>query len=353
MENKKFKALRKFRECFMTVYAVIAISYGIIGIVDINMIEYKGSFTVYIITLGLLLPLLPFFVSINDINFGRRFVQIAWTKIKYSAFNEVYISKDGMLSLCAEDMKIIGKTTLKLFNEEQIKQIIKEFINRNKTVIDHRPQATEEKTNFSQTEEKMKFYTKNTGWFILPMVFFGMAIPYAIFSEDAILERILVVFVSLILILGFSAAISSGKVYFDADYVCFSGKSISLPSVSKVKITNDNNLIFYSSFNDSEDSFDLDEMRNNDAQKFINILSRKVPLSIAPEIAREKNYTLPEYAIKETSQITNRRRTVIKTAEVQSMKVANRVAETPRNIEIDSQSATKDHKNKIKRRLEL
>ena len=100
-------------------------------------------------------------------------------------------------------------------------------------------------------------------------------------------------------------------------------------------------------------SIDLSTFKRDAIQIIINLLSKKVHLIIDPKIAKEKNYTLPEDAIKEASQITNRRRKVTEIAEMQPIKEANKIIKPQRNVELDSQLATNDNKNKTKRRLEL
>ena len=349
MENNNIKALKKFRECFIPIYTVITLVFIICAcyLACINVIDdLIINVCICMISVGGVLVWARFFISFKDIKFDRNFVKITLEKIKYSAFSEVYISENRVLSLRSDAQKVIIETTLRLYNEDQIEQIIKEFMMRKKTVIDNRSQPAKEKT---------KFYTED----ILPII--GLGIIFGIAFIVGILTGLseseewpLILICSFVVLYSIYSTYKSGISINDKNIRIqgnnFIPKTVFLPSVSRAKIEEDNNLIFYNSANEAEDSFDLSKMRNNDAQKFINILSRKVPLSIAPEIAREKNYT-SEYAIKETSQTTNRRRTVIKTAEVQPIKQENKITQFQRNIELGSQSDT--NKNRTKRRLEL
>ncbi len=353
MENTNFKALRTFRVYFIPIYIVITLVFliGVVCLAYIHVIRVRANDLISnvcscMVACGVLMVMAQFFISFKDIKFDQGFIKINLEKIKYSAFSSVHSSKYHVLSLRSDAQKIIIEATLILHNKDQIKQIIEEFEKRNKTVIDERSQSTKERT---------KFYTED----ILPII--GIGVLFGVLGLFYLLEggekEIIVLLWCALTVLYSIYGTYKGGISINDKSIRIQGNDfipryVLLSDVARARIGEDNNLIFYDTSNKAENSFDLDKMRDNDVQEFINVLCKKIPISIDPQIAVVKNYILPEYALKEAPRIANRRRYVAGTAEMQPAKEVNRITQDMVNIEPDSQSATGNNKGR-NRRLEL
>ena len=331
----------------------LAIIFAVLSILLLILTYFGGIVFAVIITIFLFPLTIPSLLEYREsfasiIHFKNHSIKINKSEFKYSAFDEVQINKDNELILYTEAMINVFKISLKLFKKEQIEQIIKEFEHHNKIV------------KCSSECEVMKFHTQNTKniiYFLIAMVLIVAGITNVMIEENNLFLWIL-----LLLFLGLMAKalklLYKGDVYFESNNIyfvinnSFSYKCIMFSSISKAIIENDNNLVFYDNTNDTYYSFDMDNLRKADRQFFINTLSKRVLLTIDVRIAEEEHYILPDDAVKEVSQITNRRRKVTEIAEMQPIKEANKIIKPQRNVELDTQSATNDNKGN-RRRLEL
>ena len=342
METQRFIACKKLWGFFI-VYTIFTILFVVFDL-PINKRYETG-----IMGFASILLFICLMVLIKNIEFTGHSVKINGEDIKYSAFDEVYISKKDTLSLRSENKQVISETTLKLFSGKQIEQIIKEFEKRNKLVTDNR---------VSRIKDKTKFMTKQSdiGGSSLVISFVSISGIIGGIVDDTF-GIVMIIFVALFFCASGIYSLYKGGIYFSEDKISilkndfFSCKEILLSNVSKAIIEADNNLVFYNNNNDKDFSFDMDNLRKDERQLFINILSKKVLLTIDPQIAKENNYTLPNDAIKEEST-PNRRRKVTTTAEIIPIKATNNIAQSQRNIELDTQEVL-DSSKKTKRILEL
>lgn len=283
-------------------------------------------------------------------------------KIYYEEFSSVFIGKDKKLRILTDTSNVTEEISLAGIQLKNIHRLSEALTDIGKEItiqeelkeLDALEYDIQENGSITITSKYIFPSKENIFSVILLPFILSVAITdkLQLPNDFLIIPAVIICFYYLSNHLSNKIIITNTKIIYKSAQIT-KRKIINLiENISKLELTKHQMLIVYNK-NDMDCSIDLSTFKRDAIQIIINLLSKKVHLIIDPKIAKEKKYTLPEDAIKEASQITNRRRKVTEIAEMQPIKEANKIIKPRRNVELDSQLATNDNKNKTKRRLEL
>lgn len=131
---------------------------------------------------------------------------------------------------------------------------------------------------------------------------------------------------------------------------------INLNSVSKIKISDENNVIIYDLTNDIDKVINLKKFGRIEIQLLINAVCKKLCVEVDDEIAKEKGISLPDYATTEHKEAFQSRKRAVSNMRKEADNNTIQVKDIPTEDKL-IRAAMIDHSSKSapkgKRRLEL